>query len=251
MLSTNYTARHRWVGIFLIIVLLLSLIPPIAVTAEENGFTFTVGNVIAETNEVINVPVTITNNPGIPEWAFDVVFDESKLELTDAQSVRDDIGVDLMSNLGGKRVFVDFYANSGSITVETFVINLEFTVKAISGIHTISLEHSAHSCYNPDWSLFDLSKVTTIVGSITVDGGTDPDPDPSGINVAAGYGGTVTAAADDQYTVSAVSDGYVIDEVWVDGEKLAAADVQGKTTFTTTTAPEKSIFATFAYTVNF
>ncbi|MDR1219876.1 MAG: FIVAR domain-containing protein [Treponema sp.] len=76
-------------------------------------------------------------------------------------------------------------------------------------------------------------------------------PEPDVIDIDFGYGGeiTVTQDEDGQYTVSVTVDDYVIDTISVDGVRLD--NVQGETTFTTTVAPTRSIFATFAYTVNF
>jgi hypothetical protein len=96
---------------------------------------------------------------------------------------------------------------------------------------------------------------TFVNGSITVTGNSNGDNDPSdgAIDKGATYGGTITPAAPEgQYTVTVTdATNWVIDEVWVDGVKLPAATVQGRTSYTTTTAPERSIFASFAYTVNF
>ena len=76
-------------------------------------------------------------------------------------------------------------------------------------------------------------------------------PGPAGIDTAAGWGGTITAAPGGNYTVTATAAGYVIDEVWVDGVKLTGVGGNGVTAYTTATAPTKSIFATFAHTINF
>ncbi|MDR0819796.1 MAG: DUF4430 domain-containing protein, partial [Oscillospiraceae bacterium] len=67
------------------------------------------------------------------------------------------------------------------------------------------------------------------------------------VQTSAGYGGAVTPAEGGAYTVAATSEGYVIDEIWVDGVKLT--DVQGLSEVTVT--PSSSVFATFAYTINF
>ncbi|MDR1320400.1 MAG: hypothetical protein LBK56_03095, partial [Gracilibacteraceae bacterium] len=80
---------------------------------------------------------------------------------------------------------------------------------------------------------------------------TPEPPEQDVIDVDYGYGGEITVAQDEdgQYTVSVTADDYVIDTISVDGVRLD--NVQGETTFTTTVAPTRSIFATFAYTVNF
>jgi hypothetical protein len=80
---------------------------------------------------------------------------------------------------------------------------------------------------------------------------TPEPPEPDVIDVDYGYGGVITAVQDEdgQYAVSVTADNYVIDTISVDGVRLD--NVQGLTTFTTTVTPTRSIFATFAYTVNF
>jgi hypothetical protein len=72
-------------------------------------------------------------------------------------------------------------------------------------------------------------------------------PEPEGIDVAAGYGGAITWG-DGAYTVAATVDGYVIDQVLVDGTE--AAGVQGLGTWTAEDEPQQSISATFAYTIS-
>lgn len=68
----------------------------------------------------------------------------------------------------------------------------------------------------------------------------------SGIIARASYGGAITGEG--PYIVSASVGGYVIDKLWVDGEPVPAA--HGLVTFQVDIAAS-SIFATFAYTVNF
>ncbi|MDR1588944.1 MAG: DUF4430 domain-containing protein [Oscillospiraceae bacterium] len=70
--------------------------------------------------------------------------------------------------------------------------------------------------------------------------------DMGGRDIHSGYGGTVVLSDEKgNYTVTATAAGYVINAIWVDGVKLA--DTSGKTTYTTKTAPVKSIFASFIY----
>jgi hypothetical protein len=80
----------------------------------------------------------------------------------------------------------------------------------------------------------------------------DPtEPTPSAKYAEAFYGGAVTYNDNGTCTITATREGYVIDEIWVDGARLSAADVQGKKTYTTTSAPQIGVFATFGYSVNF
>jgi hypothetical protein len=87
------------------------------------------------------------------------------------------------------------------------------------------------------------ANVVTLTAIFEVD-----EPIPSSIDAVAGYGGAISFS-EGKYSVSATSNGYVIDEIWVDGVKLES--VQGETTFELTTVPTRSIFATFGYTINF
>jgi hypothetical protein len=74
------------------------------------------------------------------------------------------------------------------------------------------------------------------------------EPEPEGIDVAAGYGGGIVWAGG-AYTVAPTEANYVIDQVWVDGVEIEAA--HGLSSWKAETQPGKSIFATFAYTINF
>jgi hypothetical protein len=76
-------------------------------------------------------------------------------------------------------------------------------------------------------------------------------PTPPEIDVAAGYGGTISIseAGGGQFAVTSTATNYVIDEIWVDGVEVQ--DVQGLPTYTTILPPTSSIFATFAHTINF
>ena len=78
---------------------------------------------------------------------------------------------------------------------------------------------------------------------LTVTGGTPTDPGP--VTAIAGYGGSI-----DQTTCTATAnEGFVIDQMWVDGAEITAAS--GQTSYTPANAPTSSVFVTFAYTVNF
>ncbi|GHV22266.1 hypothetical protein FACS189428_4060 [Clostridia bacterium] len=73
----------------------------------------------------------------------------------------------------------------------------------------------------------------------------------SNITATAGYGGVISAGANDTYTVTPTVAGYVIDQVFVDG---VAQTVTDRATFVHTFPNDglpHSIFATFGYTVNF
>jgi hypothetical protein len=86
--------------------------------------------------------------------------------------------------------------------------------------------------------------------TVTVIPAGSADPEPTNIDVIALYGGTVSAVAGDQFTVTPnAANHYVIDEIYVDGVKLGG--VQGLASYTTAETPAKSIVASFAYTVNF
>lgn len=75
---------------------------------------------------------------------------------------------------------------------------------------------------------------------LTVTGGTTPEP--AAVTAIAGYGGSI-----DQSTFTATADeGFVIDQLWVDGVEITAAS--GQTTYTPDD-PQSSVFVTFAYTV--
>jgi hypothetical protein len=97
-----------------------------------------------------------------------------------------------------------------------------------------------------DWS--DSNASASVMISTAAE--TPEPPEPGAIDVAAHYGGTITpVGADGQYTVAKSADNYVIDTLFVDGVEVPAA--HGLATYTTTVAPERSISASFAHTINF
>ena len=81
---------------------------------------------------------------------------------------------------------------------------------------------------------------TSGAATVTVTEGTAPEP--TTVTAIAGYGGSI-----DPSTFTATADsGFVIDQLWVDGVEVSAAS--GKSTYTPD-GPQKSVFVTFAYTV--
>lgn len=78
---------------------------------------------------------------------------------------------------------------------------------------------------------------------LTVTGGTPTDPGP--VTVIAGYGGSIDPTA----LTATANEGFVIDQMWVDGAEITAAS--GQTSYTPANTPTSSVFVTFAYTVNF
>ena len=67
--------------------------------------------------------------------------------------------------------------------------------------------------------------------------------------VKAFYGGTVTYNLNGTYTITPTAEGYVIDEIWLGGKLIQGG--QGLPAYTTESAPEIGVFATFGYSVNF
>lgn len=81
---------------------------------------------------------------------------------------------------------------------------------------------------------------TSGAATVTVTEGTAPEP--TTVTAIAGYGGSI-----DPSTFTATADsGFVIDQLWVDGVEVSTAS--GKSTYTPD-GPQKSVFVTFAYTV--
>lgn len=76
---------------------------------------------------------------------------------------------------------------------------------------------------------------------LTVTEGTTPEP--ATVTAIAGYGGSI-----DQSTFTATAnEGFVIDQLWLDGEEVSAAS--GQTRYTCADTPTNSVFVTFAYMV--
>jgi hypothetical protein len=170
---------------------------------------------------------------------------------------------------GAGERFIDFYMPGSTAGPASLTINLVFKVKAAAGEYEIGLtpylprftyngttnRYTSYTClYGQNVSLSQYTNVSydnkllgnsvlTTPGTVTI-GGTVP-PQPTTVNAVAGYGGTVIESSGGNYIVTPSVDGYVVDQVWVDGKEVNA--VQGENSYTTTEAPERSVFATFVY----
>jgi hypothetical protein len=167
------------------------------------------------------------------------------LDVTTTTGAQSYASVEALANTAGVRFG---NGNSSNVTVETTpdgvdYLNVTFKVKspAENGSYTIG-------CYARDkLSGGSYSFVTVSPSTITVgDSGTGE------IDVVEDYGGTITYdEATGRYAVETTEDYYVIDKIVVDGVEIE--DVQGLDSYTVEAvdAPERSIVAFFAYTVNF
>ncbi len=112
------------------------------------------------------------------------------------------------------------------------------TTISTSGLLSVGADETATTLTVRATSTADDSKSGT--AAVTVTEGTAPEP--AAVTTIAGYGGSI-----DQTTFTATADeGFVIDQLWVDGEEVSAAS--GQTTYTSDD-PQSSVFVTFAYTV--
>jgi hypothetical protein len=102
-----------------------------------------------------------------------------------------------------------------------------------------------------DWFEYEVT-VTPASGGGDNPANPDPEIKPGAIDVVADYGGTIVFDnTTGGYSITATGQNYVIDKIVVDGVELT--DVQRKSEYAVTSenAPERSIVALFAYTINF
>jgi hypothetical protein len=110
-----------------------------------------------------------------------------------------------------------------------------------------ALLNNGRSGDNAPWEYVEGNDYPTIKASFTYYG--EADVVEPVVYAEAFYGGAVTKNNDCTYTVTPTATDYVIDEIWVDGERIEG--VSGLSTYTTEAPPEIGVFATFAYTLNF
>jgi hypothetical protein len=170
---------------------------------------------------------------------------------------------------GAGERFIDFYMTGTEAGPASLTINLVFKVKVAAGEYEIGLtpylqqfayngttnRNTSHTClYGQNQRLYGWTNtgyngnrlgnsVLTTPGTVTI-GGTTPPPTTT-VNAVAGYGGTVSEGSGGSYTAAANVQGYVVDQVWVDGQEING--VQGEDSYTTVAAPERSVFATFVH----
>jgi hypothetical protein len=271
------------------VIIVLSLFCGLVFTnALANNFAvLTVGSDTVASGGVVSIPITLTNNPGgILLGEMEIAYDTDAMTLTSVVpgSIMTGI-VGQYNNLEGSGLLfndamhgthpnsMQFFSSDwatpisadGEFVVLTFLID----DNAGSGDYPIELSHNFANVLiqidgflatTEDWLNIPVIPTTAVAGTITVTSnggdnttppGTTP-PQTGAIDIVADYGGTITYdEATGSYAVAAMEDYYVIDKIVVDGVEIDG--VQGLTEHTVlaANAPERSIVALFAYTVNF
>jgi hypothetical protein len=254
---------QRKFSIFFATVLILTLVLPLNISAG-NDATITIGSSSAAPGTTITVPITISGNTdGIIYFGATIKYNSEVLTLTDAtigSLTSSSLYVSSYSNFAIGQVYLDTLDWTG-VRGDGEIVTLTFAVSpGASSDYEIDLDYNPHFSVggylytNCSWDNVLPADVTIIKGAITVDTGDDGGDTgntPDGFDIGAGYGGKITTITDGQYTITATTANYAIDEIWVDGIKLPAGSVQNRAAYTTTVAPTSSVFATFAHTINF
>ncbi len=144
-------------SVFLILTFILSLIP-MGVSAS-NVPTLTVGTINAHGGETVEIPVTVSNNPGFNAFTFSFLFDETALSLD---------SVTLNSAVGGQLYFTKraVWVGSNDYTGNGVILTLRFTVADnASGTYGIGISYKQGDVCN--YNEEDVN-FTLVSGSINV-----------------------------------------------------------------------------------
>ena len=121
----------------LVLVMVISLIPALKLTASAAGAVITVGTQAADAGGTVSVPVTISENPGFATFILTPSYDMANLTLT---------GVDrgsLLTSPTGELLFGSniVYANGVNTTGDGELLTLHFQVdvSAATGTYPVSL----------------------------------------------------------------------------------------------------------------
>ena len=146
------------VSAFLILAFIISLIP-MGVSAS-NAPTLTVGTINAHGGETVEIPVTVSNNPGFNAFTFSFLFDETALSLD---------SVTLNSAVGGQLYFTKraVWVGSNDYTGNGVILTLRFTVADnASGTYEIGISYKQGDVCN--YNEEDVN-FTLVSGSINVE----------------------------------------------------------------------------------
>lgn len=169
----------RALSLLLVLCMLCGMLASVAVAEEtaDTGATITVGSVSAAPGATVDVPVTITNNPGFAGFTFDVEYDENALTLTGITGLEAKTSVGAF--LADETTKAATYFDAQNVTDDTTLMTLHFTVKdtASTGNHAVSVslrDNQATNFCNDGGQAVD---VTFVPGGVTVTSGEETPED--------------------------------------------------------------------------
>jgi len=237
------SSRQRIFSFLLTFFILFSIISlsPNKVFADEQ-MKFSVGNVtVPPGSTTVDVPITITNNPGFAYWTVVFDYDSSVLSIasTTSFSCSDwDLTYSWPNVNLAKRFSFHDHPSGGDdpVLVDSFTITVHFDIlqNADEGDYNISLSEAANSCYKPDWTAFPADFASYSSGKLTI--GETSGPTSYDITVTEAENGTITPVTgaiesgavaveegeDQAFTITPDS-GYQIKSVTVDSNEFTEA----------------------------
>ncbi len=163
------TVMTRTISVFLAFLFMFAVGMPIAFAESEP--TVAVGSVEGKPGDVVSVPITVANNPGIVALRFFVEYNAEVLQLTDVQdgtvfptgksTFNDNLQANPYTMLWADGTSKTNYTSNGTLATLTFTI-LE---SAKEGTSPITVTYDSSSTFN-----VDLTDVTFTMqnGSVTV-----------------------------------------------------------------------------------
>lgn len=236
-------------SILCVVALLIGLMIPVSAAS----LTFTVGTVTDVTpGAAVEVPVSVSNNPGIYATALSISYD-SKLTATGVTQVK--TGLAKMAMTGGNDMSVNPFTvtfdNTDPDNTNGQFLTLKFTAPSEAGTYNISLTVDSDNTFDADWG--NITDAIVEAGSITVKG-SDPTPVAKTVTYTAANGtvmastvalaapaeakasGTIktagTAAEEEVYFYFFPNKGYTTDGMTVNGEAVIGAAGSKKYTVT-------------------
>ena len=130
----------RFISMLLSLAMILAMVA-VPVYATGNA-TVTVGSYAGKANpgDSVELPVTITNNPGFTNYEWKFVYDTTRLTL---DSIDKGVADEVNTNYKGQNMGYANYATSSAVTGDQTLVTLHFTVKdnAPSGIAKVEIEN--------------------------------------------------------------------------------------------------------------
>lgn len=158
--------------LLLLSLLCVMIVIPNAAIAAGNGL-FTVSTVSGKAGDVVNVKVTITNNPGIATFSLKLNFDNSKLEpvaLTKGAAVTSGSitsNVQAGTNLSQLSFVSAFWVNANNITANGELYTVQFKIKTgASGNIPLTLTYNPNDVANKDYNNVPMSVVNGAVNVV-------------------------------------------------------------------------------------
>ena len=161
---------RKTISSVLAIIMIVGCIPFLGIAATAaSPLRITIGSVEAEAGTTVEVPVTITENPGFAAFAVTIDYDSSALTFQSA-TLADGIGGMLSKSASGLS-----YTAFSEATATGLFITLKFAVSA--GAAADSVLPISFTYSEDDVSDSDENNVPTVVtaGSVTVKGSSTPE----------------------------------------------------------------------------